>query len=508
MLRFYQLGVFPEPGETRDELQYPWAGITLLTTGTPTSWSYFDSYTNRQSIRFGKQEFRLVTPWFDKPLLYPLITGFWMQLNGINSIFNVNFLILRLVPLALSVMTLILLALVAKSVFAENIALLATLLYATIPSIVFSNRLSLTENLLTPFILLTIYIIQSQLRGDMRMGHPHPSLHLFEADTRRTSLKRGWGNAHGRPPWDKTSLFLSAVLGILSGLAFHTKQTGVVMFIFVAGVYIWQRRFKEIFLAAVVFALFVVLHFAIVSNYDLKLYFNVMSDFRHGHTLVGLPELPFALFRFQGIGQQDRPFLDGSLLFGYLFLFTLPWWQHKQRVRATSSWKGNDLDRISKDAIASLQHDEQPTYFLHSKMIIFAPAFLYLIILSAIESGASLFSFFGWHVYPLFPFVTIALAVGLYKAWQDRITMQLGILFFFLGVSGIRFLFLLLPESWHYRWQYGLIPLLMFMGIIQLAPDKLKQLGIKFLFGAYLGVNVLTILYVRSWFPPLELPLF
>ena len=516
-MRFYQLGEFPQPGETRDELQYPWAGITLLNTGTPTSWSYFDSYENRQSIQFGKQEFRLVTPWFDKPLLYPLITGTWMKLNGINSIFDVNFFTLRLVPLGLSVITLLLIATITKRAFDQNIALLATLLYATIPSIVFANRLSLTENLLTPLVLTSIFFIQLSLKLGIMKGGTHEGSqtesHSVVPARIGGDYARSLGHARDTLPAKlvRIPLFKAILLGILSGLAFHTKQTGIVIALFVIGFYFWQRRLKELVITSAVFALFVVLHFAIVTRYDLKLYLNVMSDFRHGHTLVGLPELPFALFRFQGIGQQDRPFLDGSLLLGYLFLFTLPWWQHKQRVHATSSWKGNDLDRISKDAISTgwrIQHDERPTHFLHSTMIIFAPAFLYLLLLSIVESGATLFSFFGWHIYPLFPFVAIALAVGLYRAWQDQGILQFGVLFFFLGVSSIRLLFLLLPTTWHYRWQYGLIPLLMFMGIIQLAPDKLKQLGIKFLFGAYLGVNILTVLYASSWFPKLELPLF
>ena len=427
LLRLVNYTQVPALGETRDEFMYPWAGLTLLQTGTPSSWSYFESYTQRTSIYLWDQEFRIVTPWFDKPLLYPLLTGGFLWLFGARDFADVNLMFLRLIPIGLSIPTLVLLTLIARDVFSKKVALIAATLYATVTTIVLANRLSLTENLLTP-LFLGITLLTLRLRNNSQL----------------------------------------ITIGILSGLAFHTKQIGAAVIGYPLALLILKRDYKKVLLLLSIFLACVAIYFLVVAWYDWGLYLRVMSDFRHAHALAGLPELIQTIFRFPTISQKTRLLLDGSILAGLILLLARPFYT------ANESKKG---------------------------MALIVVPLAYVTVLTLVESGGTNFSYFGWHIYPLFPFMMIGLASHMSYLYQTVRFTPLLLLLLTIGTSCIRFLFLLLPIQYHHLWQYTLAALISLVLLIWLFTPRLRRMSLAFFFVTYLIVNIITTLTLNRTYP-------
>ncbi len=493
ILRLNKYDQIPPFGETRDEFQYPWAGMSLIQNGVPTSWSYFDAYQNRQSIWLWDQEFRLVTPWFDKPVLYPLLTGSWILANGIKQFDQVNLATLRLLPIFLSCLTIFLTGLLAKKIFNPTIGLLSALLYATTPTIVLANRLSLSENLLTPIVLfiLIIYFISQRVA---RVGGPPQKGSPFEDFL--------WGKTRGRTRW--------LMIGLGCGLAFLTKQIGISLYLTVALLLFYKRQWQQLFIMSIIFGFFVLLHLALVFTWDFKLYLAVMQDFRIAHTLSGLPELVMSIFRYPGISEKTRPFLDGTILAGFLLLFTSPWWLQVDydelmgdagaclparqgqgsRKRASASWQ-----------IALAERETRGRTHEGFYLLIFP--FAYLTLLTIVENASQPYTYFGWHIYPLFPFIIILLGKILYDLWQAPDLLKIISLILILGSSSIRFIFLTLPRQFQYHWQYVMIGLLGMILVIWLSHRlKWQKLVLWGLFLAYLISNIWTDLNLIRIYQP------
>ncbi|MBI4058132.1 glycosyltransferase family 39 protein [Candidatus Gottesmanbacteria bacterium] len=427
VLRVVDYDRVPAFGETRDEFMYPWAGMSLLLTGVPSSWSYFDSYTNYKSIYLWDQEFRIVTPWFDKPLLYPIMTGSVMLVTGATQFGDIQISILRLLPLAFSFISIILLGIFARHTFGPPVGILTALLYATTPQIVIANRLSLTENLFIPLSLGVLVLLLSV---------PKPG-------TKRLLC-----------------------IGLLSGLGFLTKQIGVSLFTAVAVYFIWRRQWRNLLITSIPFALSVLVHLAVAYMYDFKLYLSVMSDFRHGHTLAGLPELVMTIFRYPGISEKTRPFLDSTMLLGFILLFASPFF----------------LFTKERD-----KNDQVIPFLLFP--------FTYLAFLVLLESGATPYSFFGWHVFPLYPFIATLVAYILYRTWRETNLFQLLILILVLGSSSVRFFLMFFPREVQHRWQYLLTAAVVIALIAYIRPlQKYKKVYLIVLLGIFISVHIYTVI--------------
>ena len=50
LLRLTHYDSTPPFGETKDEFIYPWAGMSFIQTGIPTTWSPFSAYKNIENI--------------------------------------------------------------------------------------------------------------------------------------------------------------------------------------------------------------------------------------------------------------------------------------------------------------------------------------------------------------------------------------------------------------------------------------------------------------------------
>ena len=192
VLRLHNYGLYPQRGATSDEYTYAFLGISLLKDHVPVSWSAFPAYENIRHLTVKKLYFPIVWPYFDHPPLSGFLTGGLSLLVGQDSFEKVDLKTIRLVPIFLSMLSSILLFLIAFRLYSYKTATWALLIYSTTTIFVINGRIALSENVLTPIFLLSVYLFT-----------------LFE---------------------EKISYRKAIIFGILSGLAFWTKELGIVVF--------------------------------------------------------------------------------------------------------------------------------------------------------------------------------------------------------------------------------------------------------------------------------------
>jgi len=436
-LRFINYDSIPPFTETQDEFFYPWAGMTLLKTGVPVGWSWFPSYPDRNIVVYWGATYPLVSPWVEKPPLYSLITGTAAIISGANQLNEVRLSVIRLVPIFLSFATIVLVGLFAKLIFDETVGITSALLYATVPAIVMSNRLSLVENLLTPICLLALIIFSSNYFR--KSSYP---LILF-----------------------------------LSGLAILTKNIGVALPLSIGFIYILRKNWKYLFIIGSVSLAFFLIHPLMGLFYDWKLFVNVLKGYQVAHATIGLPEIIQTLFSFPTIASKERLFQDGSLLAGYILFLSAPFWLKVQ----------------------GFLHEEK--YYL-----LLSFPFIYLLLLGLLESGGTQFSFFGWHVYPLFPFLVIVLAKTLKSVYQSGNLFMSAFFYLVIGFSSIRFLLLVFP-SFKEAWQYMLVVIFLLLFPILFLNRKPVKITLLAFFSIYLAINILVIFNLARIYTQIAQPL-
>lgn len=438
ILRFIDYDSVPPFDVTKDEFFYPWAGITFLQTGTPAAWSLFDAYPQGEIVYKWGTWYRIVSPWVEKPPLYPLLAGTWVLLNGAKDIFDVRLSVLRILPILISFATIILVGLIAKRFFEKSVALISAAVYSVIPTVVMSNRLSLVENLLTPLALLTIYLFSSENRNKF------------------------WLNA--RP----------YVIGLLLGAVVLTKNIGVSLPLVILAILFFSKNWKELTISGSITIASILIHPLIGFFYGWNQFVEVLKDYREVHALTGLPEVTSTIFRFPIIGHQwDKIFPDGAMLASYILFFSSPFW-----LKAS--------DFISKK---------------QSQLILFLGfPFAYTISLVLLESGGTPYSYFGWHVYPLFPFVIILLAKIIYDFWKNPEVFQAIFLYLIIGLSSVRFLMLIF-QDFQKSWQFILASLLVSLIGSFFLTKKSQKKSLLFIFFFFLLINILTVLKLNEIYP-------
>jgi 4-amino-4-deoxy-L-arabinose transferase-like glycosyltransferase len=157
ILRFYHYAQFPVYGESQDELAWTWMGSSILQGHHPTSWSGTGAtgYWFEETKSLGSASYRIVTPYLDNPHLFSLIPGAMALLKGYKDAVLIPVTIIRFPMLLLGVLNIFLLYFAIKKWTNQKTAILASALYATIPTIVFTNRLVAAENLLVTWMLIS-----------------------------------------------------------------------------------------------------------------------------------------------------------------------------------------------------------------------------------------------------------------------------------------------------------------------------------------------------------------
>ena len=158
-LRFHNYSVYPQRGATSDEYTYAFLGLSLMENGIPTSWSYFGEYTDRQDMNIDGTLFPMVTPYFDHPPLAGLIIGGWSRIRGEETFAKVKLSTIRIIPILFSMVSAVLLYMLAKNLYGSRVGLWSLAIYSVSPLFAVSHRVAVSENILTTFFLaaLTIY---------------------------------------------------------------------------------------------------------------------------------------------------------------------------------------------------------------------------------------------------------------------------------------------------------------------------------------------------------------
>lgn len=439
-LRLKDYDKVPPPNEDFDEVHYAWGGATWIRDGMPKSWSNYDSYKNLDYIERYGIRWRLAWPIIEKPPLFFWLSGINVLLSRPTDIFSVSHKVIRILPLSLSVFSIILTGLLAARLFEPAIGIAAALLYGLIPTIVLANRMSLTENLLTPLLLSAAYLLTF----------------IGSRFTRK--------------------IVYPVSLGLVAFFAVLTKQAGVAVMIPIALVLFLKRQWKSLLIVLCFTFVGFLVYLAIGFYYDFRLLLSLQGDLKV-HTLSGLPELIQSIFRYPGISAKNRPFYDGSMLLGFLLLVAAPLWLSR-------AW-ANSKEGKFRQLLA----------------LIFP--FTFLVIIALGESGAGAFNYFGKYIYPLFPFAVIFLAVFLVNLYRKQNMWEMLIAMLILGSSTIRFFFVNAPREFQYLWQnvFVLAFAILFLG--WLLGKKSRKFILLTYFVIFLAVNIvidlrLTDIYVAQ----------
>ena len=89
-LRLQKFYFFPPVNDTRDEYKYAFNGISLIKSGYPSSWSWFDDYKTFEIRDIRGSTYRMVKPYFEDPPLFGLIMGSYAISKGMDNFEKVD----------------------------------------------------------------------------------------------------------------------------------------------------------------------------------------------------------------------------------------------------------------------------------------------------------------------------------------------------------------------------------------------------------------------------------
>jgi 4-amino-4-deoxy-L-arabinose transferase-like glycosyltransferase len=161
LFRLSDYDVMPDFRENEDELFAMWNGFSLLQDGTARGWSlWWPAYLTEPNVgevyqaHYFYRTFDLVTPYFEHPPLLHLLVGAMGHLAGAQGYLEVTLGQARIVPIALSVVTLLLMMAIGRRLYPRSTApYWGALFYAILPWVVLQTRVVKEEALVTPLAL-------------------------------------------------------------------------------------------------------------------------------------------------------------------------------------------------------------------------------------------------------------------------------------------------------------------------------------------------------------------
>lgn len=280
-LRHDKFRTIPRHGATFDEFAWTWLGINLIQKHTPISWSSQPQYTQRKEIRYQGAAFLLVKPYLEHPPLFGLVAGSFAIANGAKNMYDVTLAKIRPLSLILGTFSILMVFLLSNEIYGKEVALISSLLYATVPTIAIGSRIVQNENFLIPFWLLSIYLLLRYLK------------------TGRKRFRNIAGFIAGllslaKVPWLVVGLSLSMILSFKNKWRDALVVGGVTLLIFSVFIFYGLYFDKE---------LFINLWKLQIARYDI--------------TFSGF----FSLFKDPLL--VDRFYLDGWVFFGWFSLVLL-----------------------------------------------------------------------------------------------------------------------------------------------------------------------------------------
>lgn len=162
-VRIYHLERAPAHNDTTDEYAWTWSGMTFLQSGKPRAWSNLKAYLpHREIVDWREHRYHVVEPWLDHPPLYSLFAGSWIRAWGRHDMYDVDLWEMRTGSVLLAALSFIGLAAFLRYFLAPAEVLVSLLLYAVLPTIVWQQRLVVSENLFLPLTLGVLLLLQAQ----------------------------------------------------------------------------------------------------------------------------------------------------------------------------------------------------------------------------------------------------------------------------------------------------------------------------------------------------------
>jgi 4-amino-4-deoxy-L-arabinose transferase-like glycosyltransferase len=281
-LRADNLYTWPRLGATFDEYAWTWQGMNLIQNGIPSSWSPHPQYENFEQIVYQEANFRIVTPFLEHPPLFGLAAGGFAILNGVENMLELHIRDIRPLALILGVISIGLVFLLTRQLYDKKIALIAALLYATIPTIAVGSRIVQNENLFIPMWLLSLLFISKYLK-------------------------------------EKRTIYRN-LAAVICGLLVLAKIPWIAAAGSIFLIFLFLKKYKDAVLFLISPVLSLLLFVAYGFYYDADLFFKLwgLQVARYDLTFISV----FALFQKPYL--VDRFYLDGWIYFGgFAFILLL-----------------------------------------------------------------------------------------------------------------------------------------------------------------------------------------
>lgn len=281
LLRNYNLDTIPRHGATFDEFAWTWLGINLIQNKVPSSWSSHPQYKNKQFLKYQGADFWIVKPYLEHPPLFGLIAGSFAMISGAKDMYHVTLEKIRPLGLTLGILSIVLVFFFTKQIYGTSTALISSLIYSSVPTIVIGSRLVQNENFLIPVWLLSLFFLNSYLKT---------------------------GNKWMR----NSSFFLSAILPL-------AKIPWVVAPISLVGILLYKNKRKEALALTLITIVFFTFFIFYGLYFDKELFINLwkLQIARYDISFSGL----FSIFTNPLL--VDRYYLDGWIFFGWMSIFLL-----------------------------------------------------------------------------------------------------------------------------------------------------------------------------------------
>lgn len=187
LLRLVGLGDYPARHATDDEFSHMWAGLSVIHSGRPISWTGIKSNdkVTYYSATFDERGYRLADPYMDHPPLFGLMSGTFAQLCGARAIkqdtesgkpiivWDVNLGRARLLMVAIFAATFWLLLSLTRNAYTPAVALITALFYAFMSHAVAHGRLIMADNFTALLLVAAAWCIQrwiSARTSERKMG--------------------------------------------------------------------------------------------------------------------------------------------------------------------------------------------------------------------------------------------------------------------------------------------------------------------------------------------------
>ncbi len=152
-LRLDNYSVIPPHGDTMDSYQEAWNGYHILQGKSPKSWEYhyfIPAYKEKQYFTWFGDGFTVVKNYIAHPPLFSIFAGIPSFVLGAKDFLDCRLLTIRLVPIFFSTLTIIPVFFVARKIYrSHTTAVIASLLYATVPLFVVAGRIAKGDTLLS-----------------------------------------------------------------------------------------------------------------------------------------------------------------------------------------------------------------------------------------------------------------------------------------------------------------------------------------------------------------------